>query len=322
MRPDRAVRRWFRRREYRRLMDEAADALATARHADAEAACSRALAVAEELHGPDDAELVTPLYALSSARLAQGRLDEVAGSCRRAIALAEAAGGAVEPPLPRLLEQLAAIFDHQGKLDEVEALFRKMLAGYERMRDPDPGELAALLNRLGLLLGRQGRRDEAAPLLDRALAPEHPRIAEALYNAATVRGAARAPADAEAMLRRALAIVEGERDERDEHDERAALRASILHNLAVAREEQDAKEEAARLYEQALAAREALVDPDHRELRPTLVRLARLHHAAGRPSAALPLYERALALATAELGPAHPIPAAIEAWIADARSRS
>lgn len=341
MRPDRALRRWWKKREYRALIDAAADALGAGRSAEAEERCGRALALAEEIYGPADVEVVLPLYVLGSIQLGEGRLGEARASSERAIAIAEAAPAASEPPLPRLLEQLAAILERLGEVEGEEALFRRMLAGYERMREPDPAELSAVLNRLGLLLGRQGRREEAAPLLGRALSlreaafgPEHPRVAEALYNAATFR-AGGGLAEAEAMLRRALAIVERleEGRGRDQGAPRAgdatpgealdpALGPSILHNLAVLREEQGDAQEAAALYERALAGREALVGPSHPGLRPALVRLARLRHAAGQPTAALPLYERALALALAEHGPGHPIPEAIRAWITEARSAS
>ncbi|WP_437992322.1 tetratricopeptide repeat protein [Sorangium sp. So ce145] len=324
MRPDRAVLRWWRGREYRRLLDVAASELAGSRHADAEATCARALRIAEEIYGDGDAELTAPLYALSSARLAQGRLDEARASSARAIAIAEAAAS-TDPPLPRLLEQLAAILERQGELGDVEALFRRMLAGYERMRDPDPIELSALLNRLGLLLGRRGARAEAAPLFRRAIAlregalgARHALVAEALYNAATFLELEEdlPTAEREVMLRRALEIAEAGADV-----DRGLL-ASILHNLAAAREALGDQAEAAALYERALSAREALVGAAHPSLRPTLVRLAQVHHAAGRPSTALPLYERALALAEAELGADHPVATAIGAWMAEARSRS
>ncbi|KYF96324.1 hypothetical protein BE18_26535, partial [Sorangium cellulosum] len=217
MRPDRALRRWWRGREYRRLLDQAASELAGSRHAEAEATCARAIAIAEEIYGPADAELTGPLYALSSAQLAQGRLSEARASSARAIAIAEAAGAGADPPLPRLLEQLAAILEREGAAEDVEALFRRMLAGYDRMRDPDPLELSALLNRLGLLLGRKGARAEAAPLFQRAVALRegalgagHPLVAEALYNAATFFEEDRPAAEREAMLRRALEIAEAD----------------------------------------------------------------------------------------------------------------
>jgi len=239
-----------------------------------------------------------------------------------------------------VLEQLAAIWERQGKVDAVEALLRRMLASYERMRAPEPGEVAATLNRLGLLLGRKGQREEAAPLFERAIAlreeafgSDHLLVAESLYNAASFRCeesvAAReedtraetadvfraaglatpALSRAEAMLKRALSIAEGK------GGEGAALRASILHNLGVLCEEAGRVAEAVSRYEASIALREEIAGEDDAALRPTLVRLARLHDAAGRFDRARPLYERALALAERELGPAHRISGAIRAWL-------
>ncbi|HSN97509.1 MAG TPA: tetratricopeptide repeat protein, partial [Candidatus Nanopelagicales bacterium] len=165
----RIIRRWWKSREYRRLHDAAADALAAGRDAEAEDVLTRALTLAEELFGPEDLENVPLLYALASARLAQGHLEQAEASSRRAITIAESAPGA-EPPLPRLLEQRAAILERRGDVDDMEALLRRMLAGYDRMRAPDPAQQSAALTRLGLLLGRRGQRQEAAPLLARARA--------------------------------------------------------------------------------------------------------------------------------------------------------
>ena len=84
------------------------------------------------------------------------------------------------------------------------------------------------------------------------------------------------------------------------------------HNLAVALENEDPKR-AATLYERALAAHET---------RATLVRLARLHHRAGRFDDATTLYKRALTLAKAELDDTHSIVRAITVWLGDANSKT
>jgi hypothetical protein len=57
--------------------------------------------------------------------------------------------------------------------------------------------------------------------------------------------------------------------------------------------------------------------PTHTALRPTLVRLAQLHHREGRVIHALGLYDRGLAIAKKELGDEHPIVVAISAWRAE-----
>ncbi len=339
---------WIRRvrgaRAYQRLLDEISDALAAGRSADAQGAAERALALAEQTYGPKHPELATPLYVIASIHLAAGRLSEALSASRRALAIGEASPSEVEPPLPRLLEQLAAILERRGERDEVEALFRRIIEGYDKMRDPPAEELAKTLNRLALLLGRSGRREEAAPLFERALTlteealgPEHLSVAELLYNAATFRvseatdAAKPAPknaeidvfrsagfmtpalAQAEAWLRHALAITQKHEPEGE------ALRASILHNLAVICEEAQRSTEAMPLYEEALERKERLVGKEHSELRPTLVRLARLLHDAGKIEAARPLYQRALALSERDLGPEHDVTIAIRTWLSITR---
>jgi len=94
-----------------------------------------------------------------------------------------------------------------------------------------------------------------------------------------------------------------------------SIAAAILHNLAVSVEEQGKLDEAAALYERSLAAR----DPRAPEVRPTLVRLGRLHETAGRGEAARELYARALPLAEEELGADHRITQAIRGFLGDPR---
>ena len=324
MRPDRWLRRWLSIREYRRVLDKVTAALLGGRHAEAESICERALRLAEELYGVSDPEIVTPLYVLGSARLAQGRAEEALVTCRRALTIANEAPAATDPALPRILEQIAAIFERQGRLDKVAEILRKVLDGYDRMREPDPTEVAALANRLALLLGRQGRHGEAGPLFkraldlrERALGKSHPLVAEVLHNAATYRHSDRSLAEAEGMFRRALEIVT---QPGDSSTSLAALHGAILHNLAVTCEEQGRPAEAVGLLEEALAMKERLVGADHHELRPTIVRLARLHAAARRFALAIPLYERALAIAKCESGVDYAVVSAIGAWLAAARA--
>jgi tetratricopeptide (TPR) repeat protein len=80
-----------------------------------------------------------------------------------------------------------------------------------------------------------------------------------------------------------------------------------LHNLAASLEEADS-EAAVRLYKRALTVTDT---------RPTLVRLARLHHAARRFGEAAELYGRALTMAKADSAPDE-VTKALEIWMGDA----
>jgi tetratricopeptide (TPR) repeat protein len=82
--------------------------------------------------------------------------------------------------------------------------------------------------------------------------------------------------------------------------------ATSLNNLAALYRAQGHYEEAAPLYQRALAIRERVLGPDHPDVATSLNNLAFLYQAQGRYAEAEPLYQRALAICEEVLGPAHP----------------
>ena len=60
------------------------------------------------------------------------------------------------------------------------------------------------------------------------------------------------------------------------------------------------------MYEQALAARERVLGPDHPDILVSRNNLGAAYQAAGRLDEAIPLYEQALAVRERVLGPDHP----------------
>ena len=79
-----------------------------------------------------------------------------------------------------------------------------------------------------------------------------------------------------------------------------------LNNLAELYRVQGRFDEAAPLYERALAVAEAALGPDHPDVALTLNGLAELHRAHGDYEAAEPEYARALAIREKALGSDHP----------------
>lgn len=171
-------------------------------------------------------------------------------------------------------------------------------------------------NEAGIAALSEGRHADARALFAQAvtlarasLEPGHPSLLEAVYNRGTW------PRDPDDSAARAADLEEVVHATRERGDERSrTLAASASHNLAVLREEAGGDDEARELYADALRLRQELRGPDHPSLRPTLVRLAQLEHRTGRTLLAVTLYERALVLARAELGPNHPHVAALEGY--------
>ncbi len=301
-----------------RAMEDLAESLSTGVSTRAIAAGREAVKLVEGSFGKRSAELAVPLYGLASALLSAGELDESAAQLRRALDDLEP-----EPTTKtafvsraRLLEMLASVvLKRQDEPDRVESLLRRWVDACHAETPPDSARLATAMNQLGLFLGRRDKRKEAVSCFERAAAlrrevfgSEHRTVAEALFNAASFRPKDR---DANALVDELLDIV---RLARGEELETKSLRASALHNLGAVLEELGRSDEARDRYVESLTLRESFFGPDDLGLRPTLVRLAQLHHREGRNLFALPLYERALVMARQELGSEHAIVKAIERW--------
>jgi tetratricopeptide (TPR) repeat protein len=310
------------RRRYEAALDRATDELARGLHAEALATLERGLSDGVKGHGEGAEELLVAHYAAASAALAGGDLERAEAHCRLGVSLAARHGARSEPPEHRFLETLAAIEERRDTARESDALERALRAYADAsLRAGDRRSVAAAKNRLGLLLARTERRDEAAEELAEALAirrslgaAEARATLESAYNLATCRpldgGAGdEALADAASLLDE---VVRGTRDATDGAGRELA--ESAHHTLGVVRDERGELDEARRLYERSLSLRAKRLGDDHASLRPTLSRLARLEHRAGRLVFALGYYERALAIARHELSEDDAIVRALERW--------
>jgi CHAT domain-containing protein/tetratricopeptide (TPR) repeat protein len=145
----------------------------------------------------------------------------------------------------------------------------------------------------------------------KALASEHPYVAQSLSDLAEVYRAQGRYADAEPLYRRALAIFEKARG----YDQPNV--AIALHNLAVLYENQGRFADAEPLFKQSLAIGEKALGPDHPSVGISLIALAELYREQGRYADAEPLYKRALATSEKALGPDHPTVAAALNYLAE-----
>jgi len=206
----------------------------------------------------------------------------------------------------------------EGRYAEAELRYRQILAALE----PDLGDhpaTALVRNALAQLLHVTGRHAEAGAMHERALAgldkalaagfptdgaPSAERLIElqaaTLGNLAALRRDQARPAEAEALLERALAG-----SERVLGPDHTGL-ASILNNLAALRCDQDRWDEAEGLYRRSLAIREAALGPEHPQVATALNNLALLQRDRGRLDEAEPLFRRALAIGEAAHGRDHP----------------
>jgi tetratricopeptide (TPR) repeat protein len=125
------------------------------------------------------------------------------------------------------------------------------------------------------------------------------REAGRLINLATVELMAGAPAEAEALLRRALALREAALGP----DHRAV--AQVLNNLAEVQRSEGALAEAAALLERSLKIAERTQGPEHPGFAVTLSALARVRQAMGALPEAREMFKRVVAIREKALGPEH-----------------
>jgi tetratricopeptide (TPR) repeat protein len=220
--------------------------------------------------------------------------------------------------------------------------------GSGSLRD-QPETESALQLAIGIVLAGAGDPEGALPLLEscvatreRVLGPDHPEVAQALGNLASVLDQMGRTADAEVIHRRALAIRErtlgpdhadvagslnslggilwarGERDEGMRCLERAlAIReralgrnhqavGNTLNNIAVLSIKAGDRARGEEYLRRALAVQEASLSPDHPDLATPIANLAFLCDDLGKHADAEALGRRALAIRERSLGPDHP----------------
>ncbi len=155
----------------------------------ARAQLERALAIREQLLGPNDHRTVAALSALGSLLQAQGDLAGAQSTLERALELAQATLGANHVDTAVVLTNLAWTLRFQGDLAGARAHLERALAVSERILGPDHPETVGRLDGLGVLLREQSDlatarayAERAMDALERTLGPEHPRTLVAINN--------------------------------------------------------------------------------------------------------------------------------------------
>jgi CHAT domain-containing protein/tetratricopeptide (TPR) repeat protein len=191
-----------------------------------------------------------------------------------------------------------------GKYAEAIPLAQQMLAMREKSLGPDHPGVAAALNNLASLYWKQGRYADAEPLFKRfrekMLGPGAPEVATGLNNLASLYKDQGRYADAEPLNMRALAIYK--KTLGPDHPKFA----TALNNLASLYESQGRYADAEPLYKRSQAIREKALGPDHPDVAASLNNLAGLYINRGRYADAEPLYKRSLVIFEKALGPNHP----------------
>jgi Tfp pilus assembly protein PilF len=219
--------------------------------AAAEPYLRQALAIDEKALGPEHEQVAADLEALAGATGQVSLLD-------RAIAIRERAGSP---------EELAAVLIKVAGAREgaaAAALYRRALIIQEKQFGPSDARLGATLNNLAQVMEEQdpGQADalyrRALAIQEKTLGPGHPETGTTLNNRGNLLASTGRLAEAEPLLRRALAVLEAALGDHP----RTAAAAGNLGRLAWAN---GALGEAERHLRRALEIDEKAYGPSHPE---------------------------------------------------------
>ena len=276
------------------------------RHAEAEPLYRRALAIKEQVYGPEHADVALGLNNLAVLLSELGKHAEAEPLHRRALAISEQVYGSAHASVATSLNNLALLLNELGRHSEAEPLYRRALAIQEQVYGSEHAAVALGLNNLAELLRVLGNHAEAEPLYRRALAiseqvygSAHASVATSLNNLALLLNELGRHSEAEPLYRRALAI-----QEQVYGSEHAAV-ALGLNNLAELLRVLGNHKEAEPFHRRALAIRKQIYGPEHADVASSLNILALLLNELGRHAEAEPLYRRALAIREQIYGPEH-----------------
>ncbi|HEY6984719.1 MAG TPA: serine/threonine-protein kinase [Rhodanobacteraceae bacterium] len=152
------------------------------------------------------------LLDLGQADIRLGKREDAERALDEALRLRRAEFGDDSVEVADTLNAWVNLTRERGDIDRTERYFREALAIYEK-HDADPWTTAKLRNNLGLLLLDRGDYAHSEPLLEQALASlrqllgeEHPAIAMALANVASVKGRLGKYAEAQPLLETAYKL--------------------------------------------------------------------------------------------------------------------
>ncbi len=270
----------------------------------------------------------------------EGKLDAAEHAWHASLAIYQSILGPHHPNIAKLLNNLGALHDLKGKSDEAARLWERALSIWGSSLGPDHPTTAAVHVNLGLVYERRGQYSKARASTERALAiwerslgHDHPKLAPALNNIAHVQLKKKQFADALATYRRALQILKkafgtGSRSTIEPILGSAKAHAGLGNIEAAAAnyervraiEELHSNPDGIAYVDFQLAILFLVIDPERaeglllratnrykdlhgersNEVLQTLLAIAEENLDIGRPAAARPLVERALALANTD----------------------
>ncbi len=107
-----------------------------AQYAQAEPLFQRAIAIGEQMLGPENPDLASYINNLANLYRKQGKYEQAEPLFQRAITIGEKMLGPEHPKLATRLNNLAELYRKQGKYEQAEPLYQRALAIYKKTFGP------------------------------------------------------------------------------------------------------------------------------------------------------------------------------------------
>ncbi|MHC4973750.1 MAG: protein kinase domain-containing protein [Planctomycetota bacterium] len=184
-------------------------------YSTSESLLHRAIALHEELFGPQDPLVARDLKYLARNHYLRGEYEAAEEPFARAIKIRERALGENHPDVANDLTFMGRIYSLQGKYQEAQDVYARALRIMEKSVGREDPALVRLLNHLAAGHLKRGKPEKAGPLLDRALkiveivrGRGHPAATRTLNNLASLYLLVGNYRKCETTLNRALTILE------------------------------------------------------------------------------------------------------------------
>jgi len=263
-------------------------------YAEATLLAERYVRLARQRYGEADPEVATALSWLGSLCKAQENYSKAETYLKRALSIRERSLGPNHAQVGVSLNNLAALYRSQGREQDAELLLKRSQLIREKAQGSD--ELEALKDQIKQLEWN-GEEAAAIPLAERYVdlvrqryGDEHPDFVTAISSLGSLYKSQRRYAEAETLMKQALAIREKDLGPND-------LQVSeSLDALAALYETQRRYAEAETLLRRSLAIRRKALGSDHVQVSYSLDALARVYEAEGRTVEAESLHNHAKAI--------------------------
>lgn len=234
------------------------------RHEEAEKTYREALVIARQIHGPDDVSVQICLANLGQSLIELGRFEEAVEALQEALEVLGEEGGQPSGIISSF-ERLGYALVELGRSEEAEQVYQRAIDLAEKSGESLTPDYAIVLRDLGGLMLLTDRPEEAVgPLLDAidvqetTMGHDHMVLVDTLSLLASALIETHQFSQAEAELRRAVAIVDASEEEAD--PERIVELFTQLGEV-LAEQKQDEAAEAQML--RALDVARASFPPEH-----------------------------------------------------------